>query len=299
LRVSDKQRYDQANHRVDVAKTGNSAMLEQLSTQKRVNRVSDDPVAVGQILRRRSQLSDIQQFTKNIEFTKGYIDRTEASLQGIHDFLIRAKELAVSLSNATYAENSREAAGLEVQQILEGVVSLANSQYNNRYVFGGFRTQTPPVTGEGQFTGDDGAIYLQVDTGKFKQINLQARGLFQPNADERKQGHFGMIEALQLLRDALGDDDVAGIRKSMDELEFQMDKTTSAQAVLGATYNAIEETSRRLDLNDELTQEDLSRLEDADVYKATTDFKQTESVLQSTLMASNKLLQPSLLNFLQ
>ncbi|MES2745904.1 MAG: flagellar hook-associated protein FlgL [Bdellovibrionota bacterium] len=299
MRVSDKQRYDQANHRVDVAKTGNSAMLEQLSTQKRVNRVSDDPIAVGQILRRRSQLSDIQQFTKNIEFTKGYIDRTESSLQGIHDFLIRAKELAVSLSNGTYAENSREAAGLEVQQILEGVVSLANSQYNNRYVFGGFRTQTPPVTGEGQFTGDDGAIYLQIDTGKFKQINLQARGLFQPNADERNHGHFGMIEGLQLLRDALGDNDVPGIRKAMDELEFQMDKTTSAQAVLGATYNAIEETSRRLDLNDELTQEDLSRLEDADVYKATTDFKQTESVLQSTLMASNKLLQPSLLNFLQ
>lgn len=299
MRVSDKQRYDQANNRVDVAKTGNSAMLEQLSTQKRVNRVSDDPIAVGQILRRRTQLSDIGQFAKNIDFTKGYIDRTEASLQGIHDYLIRAKELAVSLSNATYAETSREAAGLEVQQILEGVVSLANSQYNNRYVFGGFRTQTPPVTGEGQFTGDDGAIFLQTETGKFRQINLQARHLFEPTPDERQQGHFGMIEALSLLREGLADDDIPAIRKAMDELEFQMDKTTSAQAVLGATYNAVDETSRRLDLNNELTTEDLSRLEDADIYKATTDFKRTESVLQSTLMASNKLLQPSLLNFLQ
>lgn len=299
MRVSDKQRYDQANHRVDTAKTGNSLMLEQLSTQKRVNRVSDDPIAVGQIIRRRSQLSDNQQFIKNIEFTKGYIDRTEASLQGIHDYLIRAKELAVSLANATYAENSREAAGLEVQQILEGVVSLANSQYNNRYVFGGFRTQTPPVTGEGAYTGDDGAIFLQTEPGKFRQINLQARTLFEPTPDERMKGHFGMVESLSLLREALADDDVAGIRKAMDELDFQMDKTTSAQATLGATYNAVDETSRRLDLNNELTHEDLSRLEDADIYKATTDFKQTESVLQSTLMASNKLLQPSLLNFLQ
>ncbi len=299
MRVSDKQRYDQANHRVDVAKTSNSDMLEQLSTQKRVNRVSDDPIAVGQILRRRTQLSDMSQYSKNIDFTKGYIDRTEASLTGIHDYLIRAKELAVSLSNATYAEDSRSAAGLELQQIMEGVVSLANSQYNNRYVFGGFRTQTPPVTGEGQFTGDDGAIFLQTESGKFKQINLQARHLFEPTPDERKKGHFGMVETLSLLRDALADDNLQGIRKAMDELDFQMDKTTSAQATLGATYNAIDETSRRLSLNSELTTDDLSRLEDVDIYSATTGFKQTESVLQSTLMASNKLLQPSLLNFLQ
>lgn len=299
MRVSDKQRYDQANNRVDVAKSGNSAMLEQLSTQKRVNRVSDDPIAVGQILRRRTQLSDIGQFSKNIDFTKGYIDRAEASLQGIHDYLIRAKELAVNLANGTYAANSREAAGLEVQQIMEGVIALGNSQYNNRYVFGGFRTQTPPITGEGEFAGDDGAIYLQVDSGQFKQINLKARELFEPSPDERAKGRFGMVESLRLLRESLGDDDVVGIRKAMDELEYQMDKTTSAQAALGATYNAVEETSKRLDLNNELTSEDLSRLEDADIYKATTDFKQTESVLQSTLMASNKLLQPSLLNFLQ
>ncbi len=299
MRVSDRQRYEQANHRIDQAKTDNADLLETLSTQKRVNRISDDPIGVGQILRRRNQISDIGQFSKNVEFTKGYIDRTEASLQGIHDYLIRAKELAVNLSNGTYAANSREAAGLEVKEIVEGVVSLANSSYNNRYVFGGFRTQTPPVTGDGQFTGDDGAVFLQIESGTFRQINLQARSLFEPTADERAKGHFGMVETLALLRDSLKDNDIHGIRKAMDELDFQMDKTTSSQSILGSVYNAIDETSKRLELNNELTQSDLSRLEDADVYRATTDFKKTEAILQSTLMASNKLLQPSLLNFLQ
>ncbi|MBC7660372.1 MAG: flagellar hook-associated protein FlgL [Chitinophagaceae bacterium] len=299
MRVSDRQRYDQANFRVDQAKTENSNNLEQLSTQKRVTKVSDDPVAVGQILRRRSTLSNIEQYSKNVEFTKGYIDRTESSLQGIHDYLIRAKELAVSLSSGTYAANSRESAGLEVKEILEGVVSLANSQYNNRYVFGGFRTQTPPITGDGEFSGDDGAIYLPVENGTFRQINLQARALFEPTADERAKGHFGMVETLALLRDSLKDNNVQGIRKAMDELDIQMDKTTSSQSSLGAVYNAVDETSKRLELGNELTHADLSRLEDADVYKATTDFKKSEAVLQSTLMASNKLLQPSLLNYLQ
>jgi flagellar hook-associated protein 3 FlgL len=299
MRVSDRQRYELANSRVDAAKTDNASMLEQLSTQKKINRLSDDPIGMGQALQRRSNLSGIEQHIKNIEFSKGYIDRTESALKGITDNLIRAKELAVSLSNATYAADSRRAAGLELKQIIEGVVTLANSTYGNRFVFGGFRTETPPVTAEGQFTGDDGAIFLQIDKGSFRQINLQARNLFEPNADERDQGRFGMIPTLEMLKDGLMDDDVGSIRKAMDELEIQLDKTSSYQATLGSIYNAVDSTVRRLELNRELTTEDLSRIEDADTYKATSDFKKTESILQSTLMASNKLLQPSLLNFLQ
>ncbi|WP_141736256.1 flagellar hook-associated protein FlgL [Oligoflexus tunisiensis] len=299
MRISDRQRYELANARVGVAKSDNASMLEQLSTQKRINRVSDDPIGMGQALKRKSQISNYDQFIKNIEFSKGFLERTEAALQGITENLMRAKELSVSLANATYGPASREAGALEVREMIEGVVSLANSAYGNRYLFGGFRTQTPPVTREGGFTGDDGAIFLQVDDGTFRQINLQARNLFEPSADEREDGHFGMVHTLQILTDALQTNDIQGIQKAMAELDFQLDKTTSYQATLGAVYNAIDETSRKLELNRELTQADLSRIEDADTYRVTSDFKKTENVLQSTLMASNKLLQPSLMNFLQ
>ncbi|HET9240478.1 MAG TPA: flagellar hook-associated protein FlgL [Oligoflexus sp.] len=299
MRISDRQRYALANSRVDTAKSDNTVMLEQLSTQKRINRVSDDPIGMGQALKRKTQINNYDQFIKNIEFSKGFLERTEASLQGITENLMRAKELSVSLANSTYGPSSREAAALEIREMIEGVVSLANSTYGNRYLFGGFRTQTPPVSREGGFMGDDGAIFLQIDDGTFRQVNLQARNLFEPSADEREDGHFGMIHTLQILNDALNVNDIQGIQKAMEELDFQLDKTTSYQATLGAIYNAIDETSKKLELNRELTQSDLSRIEDADTYKVTSDFKKTESVLQSTLMASNKLLQPSLMNFLQ
>jgi flagellar hook-associated protein 3 FlgL len=299
MRISDRQRYVMANARVDTAKADNAAMLEQLSTQKRINRVSDDPIGMGQSLKRKSQINNYDQFIKNIDFSKGFLERTEAALQGITENLMRAKELSVSLANATYGAGSREAAAREVTEMIEGVVSLANSTYGNRYLFGGFRTQTPPVSREGGFMGDDGAIFLQIDDGNFRQINLQARNLFEPNADERGNGHFGMVHTLQILADALNGNDIQGIQKAMEELDFQLDKTTSYTATLGAIFNAIDETSKKLELNRELTQADLSRIEDADTYKVTSDFKKTESVLQSTLMASNKLLQPSLMNFLQ
>lgn len=299
MRISDRQRYDLANSRVESAKNDNASMLEQLSTQKRINRISDDPIGMGQSLKRKTQINNFEQFIKNIEFSKGFLERTEAALEGMHDNLIRAKELSVTLANATYDASSREAAAREMAEVVEGVVSLANSTYGNRYLFGGFRTQTPPVSRNGNFLGDDGAIFLQVDDGTFRQVNLQARNLFEPSADEREKGHFGMVTTLQILTDALHTDDVQGIQKAMEELDFQMDKTSSYQATLGAIFNALDETSKKLELNRELTQADLSRIEDSDTYRVTSDFKRTESVLQSTLMASNKLLQPSLMNFMQ
>ena len=56
---------------------------------------------------------------------------------------------------------------------------------------------------------------------------------------------------------------------------------------------------RRIELQKEQKIDTVSKVEDADMFKATSDFKRTETALQTTLMASNKLLQPSLLNFLQ
>jgi flagellar hook-associated protein 3 FlgL len=43
----------------------------------------------------------------------------------------------------------------------------------------------------------------------------------------------------------------------------------------------------------------LSNIVDADAFEVMSDFKKTETILQSTLLAANKALQPSLLNFLQ
>ena len=299
MRVSERHRYHITHSRVERAKSDNADQLEKISTQKRINRISDDPVAAGQAIRERGRIKTVDRYLKNIDYAKGFVERTETALSGLADNLIRARELAVGLANATYDENSREAASREIRQIIDDVVGIGNATFANRYVFGGFRSQTPPLSLDGTFLGDDGAVFLEVDRNEFKQINLQARKLFEADSEELNNGHFGIVHALSLLFDGLADDDMSQIRKSMDEITYQLEKTTSFQATLGAIWNALEGTGQRSELTREISQEKLSRLEDVDAYQAVSDFKRTETVLQSTLMASNKLLQPSLLNFMQ
>jgi flagellar hook-associated protein 3 FlgL len=299
MRVSEKGRYDFTNARVERAKESNLKVMEELSTQKKINRVSDEPINLGHAIKLKGKVSATHQYTKNINYAKGLIERTESVVGGINGYLMRAKELALGMSNDTYGPESRIAVAQEMKEIINEVVGLGNSSFNGKYIFSGFRTGTPPLMGDGTYVGDDGAAYIQVDEGQFKQINVRARDLFEANEEERLQGHFDLIHGLTILRDGLEENDPTKIRRIIDELDFHMEKVSNYQAKLGAIANSLGETEKRLDLHGELDTSNLSNLEDADVFKTSSDFKRTEAVLQSTLMASNKLLQPSLLNFLQ
>jgi flagellar hook-associated protein 3 FlgL len=108
-----------------------------------------------------------------------------------------------------------------------------------------------------------------------------------------------MVQSLAVLYDGLMENDSDTIHQMLDEIDFQMEKTSNFMAGLGAISKSLEETDKRVELSKELNTKTLTEIEDVDIYRASSDFKRTETVLQSTLMASNKLLQPSLLNFLQ
>lgn len=296
MRISDGHRYAVATNRIELAKNNNTDAMNILSSQKRINKLSDDPIGAARAIKQMERIDSSRTFQKNIDFTKGFIETAESALTGIGDRLIRAKELAIAMANDSYDSKSREATSREVKEIVNEVIQLSNSNYNNRYVFSGFRTETPPVSASGRYLGDDGSIYLQVEDDNFKQINISGRELFTNVNDEN---HMNLVDGINMLKEGLELDDKQAIYKSIDELSHQLEKVTSYQANVGATWNAINNAQQRLEFQEVNGQEILSRLEDADVYKATSDFKRTESILQSTLTASNKLLQPSLLNFLK
>lgn len=299
MRISERHRYNLSANRVETARSDNAALLEELSTQKKLNKLSDNPVDVAQVLRERSRVERKNQFEKNIQYAQGYLERTESVVTGIYDFLLRAKELSVAMANDTYGPQARRSAGREVKEIIEAITSLANKTFGNRYIFGGFRTQTPPMSGDGKFLGDDGTLFLQVDDNQFKQINLNARSIFEVNEEERQEGHFDLVAALDILYQGLVTDDVPMIQRAMDELDNHMDRISNYQSKIGAIFNSLKNSFQNNEVTRELTTKSISELEDADVFKSSSDFKRTESVLQSTLLASSKLLQPSLLNFLQ
>ena len=299
MRISERLRYETVAGRINDAKEQNSNAMEELSSQRRIEKLSDDPVGSSQIIRFRDQIENVRQFQTNIEYSKGFLERSEEALQAINNNLIRAKELSVAMSNSTYDPASREATSREIREIMDEIITLGNSTFNGRYVFGGFRNQTPTLNLDGDFMGDDGIVHLELSPGNFRPVSLNGRDVFEATPEEMKKGHFNMIESLNLLYNGMHNSDPDAIHRAMNELEHQLDKTSAGIASIGAMSTAIIETGARLSGDETTLRDQLSKVQDSDMYHASSEFKRTEAVLQGTLMASTKLLQPSLLNFLQ
>ena len=139
MRISERMRYNVVENRVNQSKDRNAQALERLSSLKDITKLSDDPTGVKQIVRFRERILDKESYRRNIDFASGFLDRSEQAVQGITDNLIRAKELAIAMSNDTYDAQSRDATSREIKEIIEEIVQLGNSSFNGRYVFGGFR----------------------------------------------------------------------------------------------------------------------------------------------------------------
>ncbi len=299
MRVTDRHRYETVGARIEAAKGKNAKALEELATQKKINRVSDDPSGVAGSIRVRDRISANEQFQKNIEFSKGMLERSETAVSSIQENLMRLKELAIGMANDTNDHSSRLATAEEVREILKDIVQLGNTTFNNRYVFSGFRSNMPAMSLDGKFLGDDGALMLQVGDSQFQQVNLQARQLFEAGEDERSAGHTDLIDTVENLLAGLAGNSKDSIRFAISELDFQLEKTSAFQAKVGSVVNSLNAAGERALRSVEFDKGVMSNVFDADIFESSSEFRRSESILQSTLLASTKLLQPSLLNFLQ
>ena len=71
------------------------------------------------------------------------------ALDAVGELLTQAKELAVRAGNDTLSPQDRKAIGEQVSSIREQVIALANTRGTQGYLFGGTRTDQPPVTAAG------------------------------------------------------------------------------------------------------------------------------------------------------
>src|SRR5690242_8640786 len=115
-----------------------SALQEQLSTGRVLNRPSDSPTDTTSAMRIRSSLADVQQYGRNAQDGDGWLSTIDAALGNATDAVLRARDLALQGANSGASDpTSRQAIAVEVDQIRAGLINTANSDYLGRPVFGG------------------------------------------------------------------------------------------------------------------------------------------------------------------
>ncbi|MBG9544720.1 hypothetical protein ABE29_18740 [Cytobacillus firmus] len=118
---------------------------DQINSGKKITRPSQDPVIAMKGMRYRSQVVEVEQFQRNLSEAYSWMDNADASLDKTTQILQRMKELVVQASNDTYTTEDRKAAAMEVEQLEEHLVAMANTKVGDKYIFNGTNTNAKPV----------------------------------------------------------------------------------------------------------------------------------------------------------
>lgn len=144
LRVTQRQVYGNIVSRMGTALSGLMESNLQSSSQKRINRPSDDAVGMTRVLDYRTSLESINQYQRNVDTAQGWLNLADNTLITVSTNLSRCIELAQEASNGPLNADNREQISYELRQIYEQMIQLANTKYGDSYIFAGHKNDEPP-----------------------------------------------------------------------------------------------------------------------------------------------------------
>mgnify|MGYP000220983249 CR=1 FL=1 len=140
--------YNNVNFALQMHTKAIYSLQEQISTGARVNRASDDPSAAYRILGFNSQQRSLENYIDNLSDVISTLELSTSVIDSMTSALAETKSRLTQISNGIYDEQSRKRLAEGIDDILEQIVLLANTKRNNRYLFGGGDTDSPPYVVE-------------------------------------------------------------------------------------------------------------------------------------------------------
>lgn len=132
---------------LDIISNNNDKMNDltyQIMSGKKLRYPSDDPLAVRDSMRQQTRIGRVEQLQKNVADGLDWMGATDSTLGGVTELLHRVRELAVQAGTDTLTSHDRYKIGLEVNELLEEMVQLSNSQFKGKFIFAGTDTTTKP-----------------------------------------------------------------------------------------------------------------------------------------------------------
>jgi flagellar hook-associated protein 3 len=144
MRVAFNTLYDSTRYRLGQLTGDLNKANQVVVTGKRINTLSDDPVGLSQVLKIKSNLSNLNQLQRNIDTGRTWLDAGETALDSVKGLISDAKILSLAMSNDTVSASDRADAAGQIDGILDQILELANSRVNGQYIFSGTKTDIKP-----------------------------------------------------------------------------------------------------------------------------------------------------------
>ncbi len=287
MRVTNSSIYESIKYNLGNISEELNKANEIASTGKRINSLSDDPVGLTQSLSIQSSLANIEQMQRNIDYGTSWLSASESALTSVDNILSDTKSLCVQMASGTAGADQRSVAAQTVQNNLDEIISLANTDVAGNYIFSGTKTDTQPFGPDGTYNGDNNPFTIKISKNATVEIGSDGQAVFGT-----------LFSTLTDLKTALQNNDIGGIQDAMGKLDTDMDDVSAKISDVGSKtdrMNIKKNIFQDLNLSDTTR---LSNIEDADIAEAVMNVSAAQLSYQAALASSSKVMSLSLVDYL-
>ena len=272
--------------------------LEQLSTQKRVNVPSDDPLAAAQVVANQDQSAQAAQYLQNIDTLTVQMQTADSALSSVVTALTQAINIGVQGSDGTLPATNLQQLAQTVQSIQSQLVQLGNTSISGTYLFGGTATTTPPFTLDPSsasgvtYNGNNNVNNIDLGNGSVLQANVPGSQLFQNAGGD-------VFNSIQQLITALQSGNTASVATATTQVRTAFDQLTTQRGFYGDGINQLSATQGFLQQEQITLKSQENNLVGVDLAQVATELTQAQTAHQAALAAAARILPTTLLDYLR
>jgi flagellar hook-associated protein 3 FlgL len=281
-------------------------LQQQASSGNRILAPEDDPLGAVAVINYTAQDAGYSTDLANINTATQNLNVSVSTLQNVHNILTQAKQLAIQGANATNDSTSLASLGDQVNALLQQLVTAANAQNGDQYIFGGTRTQAQPFVTDaaGNVSYVGGTQRASVPVGSSQSVDTYYAGseVFQP----QPAGTPDAFQVLQGLRDDLLNKSNLTSSAQLQSISNRLGQLSTVDnnvlRVVGQQSASLQNlTGLQSQVQDvQLQTKQLSGdIQSADMASVLTNLQAQQNLLQATLDTTAKIFSTNLLDFIK
>lgn len=248
----------------------------QISTGKRLQRMSDDPVAARRIQTIGTTQASMASWATNIKTAQAQVSQADGALKSTNDLLIRARELTLAAASDTLGATDRATIAAELNGIADQIDGLAATRDSN---------------GEPLFAA-----------GIARTVRFDSDITFAPvpsAADAFVLGGNSLSTSLRDIATAVGAGDAPAIGAALTTLTAAIDHVANQNAALGLSAGRLERIGDGLEARGIEIADERSSVEDTDLSVAIAQLNAQDLTLSAAQAAFAKINRQNLFDLLR
>lgn len=303
MRISSNVIFQSGISRISELTSSQAKLQQQISTGRKIQSPSDDPVGASRALQIRQASGINDQHALNRQAAVSNLGVEETTLNNVTNLLLSVKSSMVAAGNGAYSDTERSFLAMEMRGALDQLIGLANTKdAAGNYIFAGYQSQTPAFakTATGAlYQGDSQQRLLQVGATRQMEVADTGAAVFQAGGNDIFQtlNDFANLLDTPITDAATAAAFSAGLVTAQTSIEQGLDTVLTTRAMVGTRLNeldSLEEFGQELSLQ---YAQSLSEVEELDYAKAISDISQQQVILEAAQKTFVKTTGLSLFNY--